>query len=85
MLTHRRRKAPDTPLTVLPKVLQRGRSELQAVDPGEGLCHGTVPGPAPARQHRGQGHGAGDVASTVLQQVERSAKDAGEANQDQRG
>lgn len=70
---------------MLPEVLQLGCSEVQAVDPGQDMCHGTVPGPALARRHRGQGHGAVDVASTVLQQVERCAKDAGEANWDQWG
>lgn len=82
MLTPRRRKDPEAALTVLPEVLQLGCSQVQAVDPGQDVCHGPVPGPAPARRHRGQGHGTVDVASTVLQQEERSAKDAGEANWD---
>lgn len=85
MLTHRRGKDAEAALTVLPEVLQLGSSEVQAVDPGQGVCHGPVPGPALARRHRGQGHGTVDVASTVLQQAERSAKDAGEANWDQWG
>lgn len=85
MLPPRRRKDPEAALTVLPEVLQLGCSEVQAVDPGEDLCHGPVPGRALARGHRGQGHRAVDVASTVLQQAERRAKDAGEANWDQWG
>lgn len=85
MLTQRRRKDAEAPLTVLPEVLQLGSSEVQAVDPGQDVCHGPVAGPAPARRHRGQRHGLGDVASNVLQQAERSAKDAGEANWDQWG
>lgn len=85
MPTARRRKDAEAPLTVLPEVLQLGSSGVQAVDPGQDICHGPVPGPAPARRHHGQRHGAGDVASTVLQQEERSAKDAGGANWDRWG
>ena len=64
---------------MLPEVLQLGCSEVYAVDLGEDLAHGSINSPPLARLQCGEGDVAADTASTVLHQVERCAKGAGEA------
>lgn len=49
------------------------------MDLGEDFTHGTINSPPLARQQCWQGGIPVDMASTVLHQVERCAKDAGEA------
>jgi len=64
---------------MVPGVLQLGCSEVCAVDLGEDFTHGSINSPPLARQQCWQGGIPVDMASTVLHQVERCAKDAGEA------
>lgn len=66
-------------LTMLPEVLKLVCSELYAVDLGEDLTHGSINSPPLARLQCGEGDIPVDMASTVLHQVERCAKSAGEA------
>lgn len=64
---------------MLPEVLQFGCSEVYTVDLGEDLTHGSINSPPLARLQCGEGDVPEDAASTVLHQVERCAKSAGEA------
>lgn len=64
---------------MLPEVLQLGCSEVYTVDLGEDLTHGSINSPPLARLQRREGDIPVDTASTVLHQVERCAKCAGEA------
>lgn len=68
-------------LTVLPELLQLGCFEVYAVDLGQDLAHGSINSSPLVRLQRREGDVTVDMASTVLHQLERCAKGAGEQGQ----